>query len=224
VEERALRRALRRWGRRCYARGLVAGTNGNLSVRIPGTGDILITAAGSALGRLRPDDIVRVPINGLVAASATVPVPGAEEAGDVPAGPRPSSELPLHRALYRAFAEIGAVVHTHSPAASAYACAGRSIDLLSREAQVMLRVIPVVPFCQEGTEALAQEVVATLSRAVRQEGLHPAKGGAALLARHGVLTWGPDIAQAYYLAEVVEQVAQLGIYHRILGLFGRRSG
>ncbi|MBS1891588.1 MAG: class II aldolase/adducin family protein [Actinobacteria bacterium] len=116
-------------------RGLVSGTAGNASVRIPA--GRLITPAGADLGRLRPADLVVAP--------ATEAAPG---------GVQPSSELPLHLAIGEP-----AIVHTHSHFATVLSCFGEEVPAVHYLMARLGGPIRVAPYATTGTDALAAAAV-----------------------------------------------------------------
>jgi L-fuculose-phosphate aldolase len=183
-----LRRDLVTYGRRLCEKGFVAATDGNLSVRLSG-GGYLSTPTGLPKGELAEPLLAELDAEGR-------PISG-----------RPSSEWPMHLAIYRARPEISAVVHAHPPFATALACAGRTIDrpVLS-EVIISLGTVPLSPFGLPSSEGLAEGVAASL-------GAH----SAVLLANHGAVTVGPDLRTAYYRMETLEQAARITLYAGLLG-------
>ena len=109
MDASAARKDLVTFGRRLYEKGFVASTDGNLSARLP-EGGFLTTPTGLPKGELSE------------ALIASLDAEGRPVAG------KPSSEWPMHMAIYRARPDVGAVVHAHPPFATALACAGRGID------------------------------------------------------------------------------------------------
>jgi L-fuculose-phosphate aldolase len=157
-------------GRRLAARGLIAGGEGNLSVRLP-DGGLLITPAGRRKDELRTEDLVRVGLDGTT-------VDGADRL-------RPSSDLALHLAVYRTRLDVFAYVHAHVPAAMALTLAGRAPDPAALpETAMLLPQLPLVPLAKPGSEALARALAEALSAPPDP----PAD--AALLERHGAVTVG----------------------------------
>jgi len=209
----AAREALVAACRHLAARGLSPGGSGNLSVRV---GDaLLITPTGSSLSRVTTRDLAVAPVD---PGAATAAGPGAPV--ERSAGPVPSKELPLHRAVYAARPDAVAVVHLHSPAAVAASCLEPAA--LPRETatgplpavtpyQVMrLGDLPVAPFALPGSAALAEGVAALAADAP-----------AMLLANHGSLVAGAHLPAALDLAEELEAAAQVvlllaGVPHRRL--------
>jgi len=177
-------------GRRLEQKGFVAGSDGNISARL-GPGQILVTPSGMEKGRLTEADLVVV-----------------NEAGQVLDGnQRPSSEIGMHLAVYRARPEISAVVHSHAPYATAFAAAGIELpDNVLPETVYFVGKVPLVPFAPPGTKAVG-------------EGLGPylAEGLAFLLANHGLLTIEKDLSQAYNVHETVEHSAKVIWLAKALG-------
>ena len=162
--------------------GLVIGTAGNVSAR---DGDnIVITPSGRRYDALRPGELCVISLAG--------------EPLDLPL--RPSSELPMHLAAYRQTA-AGAVVHTHSMFATAVATACPELPAIHYTIGFLGGPVRVVPYATFGTSELADGLRAALA------GRH-----AALLQNHGAVTVGPDVAQAYDRARLLEWLAEL--YYR----------
>ena len=173
------------------ATGLVRGTSGNVSIR---RDDLMaISPTGVPYPRLT---------------RAAVPVlrlDGSRLAGEL----APTSELALHLAVYRARPDVAAIVHTHSMFATVFAVLGEPIPpvhyLLARAGGH----VPLAPYARYGTHELAEACVAAL-----------ADGPAVLLAQHGVVTVGAELAEAMAVAEAVEYVAELGWRARLAGTPG----
>jgi len=169
-DEQALRAGIVAAGRRLRAGGLVAATEGNVSIRV---GDaLLITPSGRRKDELAPDDMLVVPLD----AGADDPaVPGA----------RPSSDVAIHRAAYLARPDVGAVVHAHLPASMALTLAGEIPDpAVLPETQLFLGRLPFVPFGAPGSAELAMRVADALAA-----GDAPLPT-AVLLERHGAVAVG----------------------------------
>lgn len=186
-DDSALRERLVALGRRLAAKGLVTAAEGNLSVRLGGR-SFLVTPAGRSKGELAPVDLVEVDLEGIASRG------------------RPTSEWPLHRAVYETRPDVGAVCHAHAPYATAFAVAGRELDgsLLTETAE-LLPLVPVAPRARPGSPELAEAVRPLL---VRHD--------AVLMAHHGVLTLGPDADAACNLMEMVERLAQITWLSRAL--------
>ena len=163
------------------AADLTHGTAGNVSAR---DGDrVAITPSGVAYGSLSADDVVLLGLAGEVVAGAL----------------EPSSERAVHLEIYRARPDVGAVVHTHSTAATAAAAIGEPIPPFLIEAAVILGgAVPVAPFRMTGTPELGVEAARALGA-----------GSAVLLESHGAVAVGRDLEQALALAIALEEVAKV---------------
>jgi len=188
VSEDALRRSIAEAGRRLYAKGFIAGNEGNLSVRERDR--LLVTPSGACKGFLRPEDIVVTDLEGR-------PRGGA----------RATSEILMHAAVYRRRPDVGAVVHAHPPVATGFAVAGLPLDRpVLAEPIVTLGPVPVVPFGTPSTADLADRVGSAIGS------FH-----ALLLANHGALTVGETLWRAWERMETLEQYARIALVARLLG-------
>lgn len=189
MSEAALRAEIVEVGRRLYAKGLIAGNEGNVSVRIGEA--LLMTPAGVCKGFLAPEAIVRTDLEG----RALEP------------GKRVTSEAAMHAAVYARRPDAGAVVHAHPPTATAFAVAGIPLDRpLTAEAVLTLGPVPVVPYGTPSTKELSSRVAAAICDA-----------HALLLANHGALTVGDTLARAWERMETLEQLARVTLASRQLG-------
>jgi L-fuculose-phosphate aldolase len=180
------RASLAAFGRRMVADGLVDGMSGNLSVRAAGDSLIAITPSGISYDDIGPADICQVRL--------------ADGGTDSPR--RPSTETPMHLAIYRATG-AGAVVHTHSPYVVALSAV---LDVLPAVHYAMADLggpVRVAPYARFGTEQLAGNAVAAL-----------AGRSAVILQNHGALTYGSTLAQAYNRARTLEWLARTYWYAR----------
>ncbi len=172
-------------------KGLVAGTWGNISCRIPGGHFIAVTPSGKNYRELSPEDITVVTMEG----------------GVVEGNFKPSSELPLHLAIYKARSDVQAIVHTHSIFASACAVARKSIPPVIEDLiQLAGGSIDVAEYALPGTTQLAENVVAALD-----------KKNAVLMANHGVVGCGQSLMEGMLACELVEKAAQIFIYANQIG-------
>ncbi len=174
-------------------RGLTSGTSGNVSARLAG-GIIVITPSGRPYQDMGPRDLVVITMAG-------EPVsPGG-------GGLAPSSEYQLHTACYQAFAEIGAVLHSHPPYASMFAAARTPVPAVIDEAVIFLGgEIPVAPYAISGSAQVGTNAVTVL-----------ADRASALLASHGLVTVADTPAQALHRTVVSEHCAQVAWGTRALG-------
>ena len=177
------------------AEGLVIQTWGNASAVVRDLGVLVIKPSGVPYSGMKPEHMVVVSL-------AT----GKAIEGSL----KPSSDTPTHLELYRAFPEVGGVVHTHSLHATAWAQACRKIPSYgTTQADYWYGEVPC-------TRALTPAEIHTdyekNTGAVIIEtfqSLKPLEHPAVLVASHGPFTWGPDVAAAVRNAEILEFVARL---------------
>lgn len=190
MEERAARREVVRVCRRLWERGLIAGPDGNVSVRLAAD-RVLVTPGGCGKAELAEGDLVVVSL-----------------AGERLEGARPAStELAVHLHLYRRRPDIGAVVHAHPPTATGFAVAGEGFERpVLPELVAQMGPVPLVPYETPGTEALAV-------------GFEPWVGehDAFLMANHGAVTVGPSLSVAHQRMESLEHAARILLAARLLG-------
>jgi L-fuculose-phosphate aldolase len=188
ADDAALRAAVVHGCRELARLGLTHGTSGNVSVR-RNQRQFFVSPSGLAYAALEPADVPLVDVDGRWFGRR-----------------RPSSEWRFHRDILRRRADIGAVVHTHSASATALACTGRGIPAFHYMVAVAGGVdIRCAPYHTFGTEELSRAVLAALE-----------DRRACLLANHGVIACGVDLAAALALAGEVENLA--GQYSTALGL------
>jgi L-fuculose-phosphate aldolase len=191
MNEATERRDLVRYSLAMYQAGWVANHDGNLSVRV-GDDRIVCTPTAFSKADVTLDDLVVVNAEGKKIAGRR----------------RPFSEMLLHRAVFSARSDVGAVVHAHPPMATAYGAAGQALPHpFLPEAVVSLGAeIPLVPLTAPGADA-----VAALRPWVR-------RCDAVIIAGNGVLAWGPTLELAYLRLELVEHLARIA--HTALPLGG----
>ena len=188
--ERALRQAIVERCRWMNASGLNQGTSGNISARVGRA--MLITPSGVPYERMEPDMLARMPLDG---------GNGASE------GPcRPSSEWRFHRDILAARREVGAVVHTHSPHATALAMTRRGIPAAHYMVAAFGGPVRCADYATFGTEALSRAALAAL------EGRQ-----ACLLANHGMIALGRDLDHAMALAVELEALARQYVLSLAIG-------
>jgi L-fuculose-phosphate aldolase len=179
-----------RFGKMLHQTGLVAATDGNLSVRLE-NGNVLCTPTLMSKGLMEPDDLVLVdPCGNKVNGSRGV-----------------SSEIAMHLLIYRLRPDVGAVVHAHPPTATGYAAAGIALDrALCSEIIVTLGSVPLANYETPGTQELAEALAPLV-----------AEHDAILMANHGVVTCGADLLTAYMNMETVEHFAKIALVTHTLG-------
>jgi L-ribulose-5-phosphate 4-epimerase len=189
----ALRRAVCELHAELPRHGLVAWTSGNLSARVPGRELMVIKPSGIAYDELTPEAMVVCDLHGR-------PVDG-----DL----APSSDAATHGYVYRSMPEVGAVAHTHSPYATAWAIRGEPIPcVLTAMADEFGGPIPVGPFALIGGEDIGRGVVETLGGG---------RSPAVLMRSHGVFAIGPGPREAIKAAVMCEDVARTVHLARCLG-------
>lgn len=168
--------------------GLVVWTAGNVSARVPGSDHFVIKPSGVGYEALTPDAMVLCDLDG-------VPVPGA-----VGSERAPSSDTAAHAHVYREMPDVGGVVHTHSPYATAWAARHQAIPcVITGMADEFGGEIPVAPFSIIGDDSIGRAIVGTLAG-------HRSR--AVLLANHGVFTIGSDARDAVKAAVMCEDAAR----------------
>jgi len=174
--------------------GLVAGSSGNSSARIDGTDLVAITPTDVRYSDMTRDDIVVV-----------------NRSGETVVGHRnPTSELPMHLAVYDARPDAFAIAHTHSPYATAFSVIREPILLVSNEGLgVRALQVEVARFAIPGSQELADAVAEVLASSPRAR--------AVLLANHGLLTVGAELQAACHLAQGVELEARVYQLARTMG-------
>ena len=170
--------------------GLVVGTWGNVSRRCSPE-SFQITPSGVPYNELLPEDLVTVNL----------------QTGSCSGRLCPSTETPLHVAIYRSRPDVGAIVHTHSPYAAVFAVNRIEIPpLLEEMAQLMGGSVRVAPYAAPGSAELAEGAVDAL------------QGRAAvLLANHGLVGVGHTLRDALTVCQVVEKSAQVFLWAKLSG-------
>jgi L-fuculose-phosphate aldolase len=188
--EGELRRDLVRFSRLLYRLGFMPGASGNLSVRLDDR-RLLVTPTGVSKFLLRPADMVIVDLQGR----------------QLDGYRKMTSEVSMHLAVYRRRDDVTAVIHSHPPVATAFACVGRGLDeMLCQEAVMTLGVVPLATYATTGTE----EVAASLAPFIPDH-------DAILLANHGAVSYGGTLLQAFQKMELVEHLAQIALVAHQLG-------
>ena len=188
--ERRLRQDLVTFAHLTHARGLLVAFDGNLSTRLS-DGLILCTRAGCHKGLLTEDDLVVIDLAGRK-------IRGAGE---------PTSEMAMHLACYRARPDVEAVVHAHPPMCIAFTVAGLTLArCVLPEVVLTIGAVPTLPYATTGTRTLAELVG------------EAAKGhDAVVLDRHGTVTLGTSLLEAFAKLETIEHFARIMKAARDLG-------
>ncbi len=187
-----LRRQLQRAGQYMLANDLAWGNAGNLSAQLDGD-TLLVTASGTHLGDLSPDDLVAVPLD------AAVPMQFKR---------KPSKEMPMHRAVYNTRPEIQAVLHASPFYSTLVACAGLDLPAnLFVEDMYYLERVARVPYHHPGSPALGEAVRA-----------HAAEANILLLENHGVLVYDTSLREALMALHTLEFVCRMVLTARGAGV------
>lgn len=182
-------------------RGLVLYTFGNASAVDREEGRIVIKPSGVPYDKMKPNDMVITDLDGRVVTGSL----------------RPSSDLPTHVALYRAFPQIGGVVHTHSRYATSWAQAGREIPCFgTTHADYFAGGIPVTAPLSRGEIESDYERNTGLAIVRRMQGLDPLAYPGALVVGHAPFAWGETVSKAAHNAVVIEELALLAFQTLVL--------
>ncbi|WP_148883214.1 aldolase [Thermococcus aciditolerans] len=177
---RAIKTQLVKYSRLAHERGLTAAFGGNLSIRRGNL--VFIKATGAVMDDMTAEQVAVIDMSGRQVS-----------------GVRPSSEYRLHLAVYRTRPDVRAIAHLHPPySIVASTLVDGELPIITPEAEIYLRRIPIAPFRPAGTKELAE---------VTSEALQ--NSDAAIMAKHGIVTVGKTLREAFYKAELVEESAKL---------------
>ncbi|WP_369168363.1 class II aldolase/adducin family protein [Streptomyces sp. R28] len=165
--------------RRTVSEGLVVGTSGNVSVRVGDT--VLLTPSGVPYDRLTSQDVTGVDLDGRQVLGSLVP----------------TSELPMHLAVYRG-TDAGAIVHTHAVHATAVSTLVPELPLIHYMAGALGGPVRVAPYATYGTQELAENMLRALTDRT-----------ACLLQNHGTIAYGTTLDQAYDRTAQLEWMSRL---------------
>lgn len=182
-------------------RGLITYTWGNVSGIDRNKGLVVIKPSGVPYDSLKPEDMVVMDLEG----------------NQVEGRLNPSSDTSTHLELYKAFPEVGGIVHTHSPMATSWAQAGRAIPCYgTTHADYFYGEIPCARnlTAQEIEEGYEKNTGYVIIEAF--EGINPLHVPGVLCKNHGPFTWGEDAAKAVHNAVVLEEVAKMNYVTEML--------
>ena len=186
-ELQAARAQLVSYSARLLADGLAIGSAGNISVRV---GDaVAITPSGIPYDGMRPEDVCLVAMDGTELASSETP----------------STETPMHLAIYRA-TNAEAIVHTHSPFVVALSAVLDELPAIHYAMAGLGGPVRVAPYARFGSQELADAAVAALAGRT-----------AVILGNHGALAYGASLGQAYDRARTLEWLASVYWHARLAG-------
>lgn len=171
------------------SKGLIAASDGNVSCRA-GADGILITPSGAPKGELRAEDLVKTSMTGNI----------LEGAG------RPSSEIRMHLLVYRRRPDVTAIVHAHPPLVTAFTLAGFPFNSkILPEVWLTIGRVPVAAYATPSTEEVPESIAPFVE-----------KSNAILLQRHGALTFGSSVREAFMRMDKLEHAAKTLLYASIL--------
>jgi L-fuculose-phosphate aldolase len=176
--------------RRLAEKNLIAATDGNVSCRV-GSENLLVTPSGKPKAALKPADLVLL-----------------DGRGEVLAGrDKPSSEIRMHLEVYRRRPDVAAVVHAHPPMLTAFTLAGTPfLAEALPEVWLTFGAVPTAPYATPTTDEVPAALAPFLDRYQ-----------AILLERHGSLTLGRSLDEAYLRLEKLEHAARVLFYAHLLG-------
>ncbi len=182
-------------------RGLVIDTFGNASGIAREEGLVVIKPSGVAYASLRPRDMVVADLDGAVVEGAL----------------NPSSDLPTHLVVYRSFAGVGGVAHTHSRYATAWAQAGKEIPCYgTTHADYFHGSVPITDPMKPHEIENEYELNTGAMIARRFGNLDPRELPAVLVNGHGPFCWGTNVSAAAHTAWLLEEVARIAYYTQVL--------
>lgn len=177
------------YGKKLIDIGLVAGTWGNISARTET--NIVITRSGKEYYDMHPNDLVVLDLDG----------------NTVEGTKKPSTELPIHMAIYKKRPDICAIVHTHSIYATAIAVTRKSIPAIVEDmAQIVGGEVTTAKYALPGSKELARNVIEALGQK-----------NAALLANHGAIGVGRNLKEAFRVCQIIEKTANIYALSLLMG-------
>ena len=175
--------------RKLEQKGLIAANDGNVSCRT-GENCILITPGGVSKGDIEPEDLVKTTLEGELLEGTR----------------KPSSEIRMHLHVYLNRPDVSAIVHAHPAMATAFTLAGFPFNSkVLPEVWLMLGPVPTAPYATPSTDEVPQSIAPYVEN-------HQA----ILLRRHGALTFGRNVTEAYMRMEKLEHAAKILFYASIL--------
>lgn len=188
--ETQLREQICHFARSLFERGLTPGSSGNISGRLE-DGSLIVTPTGSSLGTLDPAALSKL-----------------DESGNLISGDAPTKEVPLHSAFYESRARTGAVVHLHSSHAVALSLMSEVeednfLPPLTAYGIMKLGKVKLLPFFLPGDPAMGDAIRGLAGRR-----------SAVMLAHHGPVVAGADLASAVHAMEELEETAKLALLTR----------
>ncbi len=178
--------------KRVYDKGLTDGTGGDISIRVPGKDRMIIKATGTCLGDLDYQKLVTMNFQGEIIEGSS----------------KPSHEAEIHRRLYLLRENVGAIMHIHSPFATAWATVGKIIPIVTQQSVNILKDAAIVPYNQVGSNELVESIVQAYQNPETQ---------VVLMENHGTFIVGTDLYDLFYKADVVENTAKIAYLCKAIG-------
>jgi L-fuculose-phosphate aldolase len=185
-----LKEQLVEFSRRIYERRMISATGGNLSCRVPSEDALLIKKSGVSFSDMTVDDIIKIDFDG----------------NKLEGEGQHSKEWRFHGGIYKVRPDVNAVVHCHPPYATAVAANNDELPLVTNHAKGYLKKVPTIGIASSGSEKLAEYVIDEFKDPERV---------AILMKEHGITTVGPSFQKAFYLAEMVEDTAQIVLFSKL---------
>jgi L-fuculose-phosphate aldolase len=188
--EEESRKELVRFSKWLSRLGFAPGTSGNLSVRLD-QDRLLVTPTGVSKALVRRADMVIVDLQGRLLCGTR----------------RVTSEVGMHLAIYEKRTDVRAVIHSHPPIATAFACSGRALDeMLCQEAVMTVGRIPLAAYATTGTDEVADSLRPYIT-----------EHDAILLENHGAVSSGKNLLDAFMKMETIEHLAHVALVAHQLG-------
>lgn len=183
---------------RAYASGVQTGNGGNISVRIPGQDWMAVKASGTSFGNASQGVFTITDFDGKIVQGSL----------------KPTRETVLHGSLYKRFPNIGAIVHTHSPYSISWSFTGKSLPLVTKQAELKLKhPVPVVGV--QTPDVRAEDIPLIYDLLIKLPDLT-----AFILQGHGIVSVGKTAVEAEHNAEFVEETAKIAWLQAV----GRKIG
>jgi L-ribulose-5-phosphate 4-epimerase len=172
--------------RRAFDVHLQTGTGGNISIRCPESGVVVIKPSGVGFCACSQENLLVVDLNGKVLQGTA----------------KPSKDMPFHLGIYQVRPDVNGVVHVHSPWATAWACLGLEVPLPTVQARMKFGRIPLVPSGSDGSKEASEAVVEAFRDPLVQ---------VATLQNHGAVGVGKSLLAAEELVELIEETAHIAM-------------
>jgi len=183
--------------RRLYNRDILSGVGGNISIRTSNPDHIILSPSGIPVADMFPDDLCLVDISGVEQDKFKV----------IKAKYKFTSEIYLHSKVYKNRSEIKAIIHSHPPIITAYACTNKEINFKILEDQRWyIGDVEYLSFVSSSTKELAEAAWPKLT-----------KNYALILKNHGLITLGDSLCEAVNITELLEELAKVSYYALNIG-------